>query len=351
MEQNKLNHEEREVELVPIFVWLGRGISGFFNSIGRFIVGMGHLFILFLIFLQRNLILILGITFLGGALGWYLNQGSKNLYTLEMRVQPNFNSTEQLVGQVEYMQSLIDQKETTTLAKFIGVTSSQATSLNSFKIEPYFNDTELLVEYDELARKSDSIALENFTFEGFKNSKRNFEYEKQAIIISGTNPYALNKAADNLISIKETSGIRLNKEAAIVNVNYKIEALEYQSGQIASILSSYALAIGSTNSGSEAGTTNIYSGSSQNDSKFQELFNQKNNILLELKKAQELKYSYQQTILEISRYVKKGTLTEQRLILKFLFLFFVIAIILASIPKFWSFLNEYEDKPSNDLNN
>ena len=63
------NREEQEVDLVPVFVWIGNGIKNFFKGIGAFFKAIGHAIILFLVFLQRNIILIGAFLIAGLALG------------------------------------------------------------------------------------------------------------------------------------------------------------------------------------------------------------------------------------------------------------------------------------------
>ena len=70
------NREEQEVDLVPVFVWIGDGIKGFFRAIGNFFKAIGHAFILFLIFLQKNIILIGAFVVLGIVLGYYMESAS-----------------------------------------------------------------------------------------------------------------------------------------------------------------------------------------------------------------------------------------------------------------------------------
>jgi hypothetical protein len=343
MEQNKPQHEEKEVELVPIFVWVSRGISNFFNGIGRLFSSLGHLFILLLVFIQRNFLLIAVVTLLGGALGWYLNNQSKSNYSGEMVVQPNFKSTSQLYSQINQLQSYVNEKKTPELVKVLGITSSQASTIKSLEVKPFFNETELLIEYDKLTRKTDSVALESATFNGFKSAKRDIDYESQSIIISGTNPYAINKALDKLLDLKETSSITASREAEIETVDYQITALLYQAEQIAGLLTAYKTAIETTNTNPTGSSNSFYLNGLQGANNYENLFNQKNAILYDLNEARAKKYSYNKTVNELSRYIKKGTIVEKYVIIKGLLVFFILGLLIASIPGLWRFLKDYEE--------
>jgi hypothetical protein len=345
MEQNKPQHEEKEVELVPIFVWIGRGISSCFNGIGRFFASLGHLFLLFLIFLQRNLLLIVGITILGGALGWYLNQDSKNLYTTEMRVQPNFKSTEHLIAKVSSYQSLINEKDVAKLGKELGITSSMAATITSINIEPYYNEIELLKEYDDFARRSDTMALKDLTFEGYKAAKRDFDYEYQSITARGSNTIVLNKTMDKLVALDQTTAIAAAKRTSLETAEYKLAAMEMQVRNLDTLMISLQKAVKDSGSNQAIPTNNIYLNDQQESSTmFTSIFEEKQKMLNRIDLTKKQYYDYQNVINVISKYTQKGSIFKQHLVLKGALLFFLVGLIVAAAPKLWRFLKEYEEK-------
>lgn len=345
MEQNKSQHEEKEIELVPMFVWIARGISDFFKGIGNFFAGIGHFFILFLIFLQRNLLLIAGITILGGALGWYLSQEDKKVYTTEMRVQPNFDSTEHLIAQVNYYQSLINEKDISKLAKELGITSSMAASINSISIEPYYNETELLREYDDLARRSDTMALKDLTFEGYKNAKRDFDYEFQVINASGKNTIALNKVMDKLVALEQTTSISASKRTSLEIAEYKLAAMELQVRNLDTLMLSLQKAVKESGTNQATPSNNIYLSNEQKSTTvFNSLFDEKQRMLDGIEYTKKQYYNYQNVINVVSKHTQKGVITKKNLILKGVMVFFILSLIVAALPKLWKFLNDYKEK-------
>lgn len=345
MEENKPKHQEKEVELVPIFVWIGRGISGFFNGIGRFFAGLGHFFILFLIFLQRNLILIAGLTVLGAALGWYLNQGSTNAYTTEMRVQPNFNSTEHLTAKVFYYQSLVDEKDIAKLGKELGITSSMAASIKNISIKPYYNDIELLKEYDDFARSSDTMALKHLNFASYKGSKRDFDYEFQIITASGSNTIALNKVMDKLIALEPTTAMIAAKNIGVETTWFKLAALDTQLRGLDSLMVSLNKSVRNSSMNQTTPSNNFYLSEQQESSNvFKSLFEEKNSVLNRIEEAKKDFYNYENMINVVSRYTQKGAIEKERLILKLALIFFLFGIVVAGIPKLWKFLKAYEER-------
>lgn len=345
MEQNKPQHQENEVELVPVFVYIGRGISNFFRGVGNIFVGLGHFFLVLLIFIQRNLLVIAGFAILGAALGWYLEQDTKNLYNAQMQVQPNFKSTEHLTSKVLYFQSLIVEKDFAKLGKEVGVTSNMAESIKSISIEPYFNETELLKEYDDLARRSDTMALKNLTFTGFKDAKRDFDYEFQSITAAGTNTVALNKVMDKLVALEPTTTIAAQRIAAVESSQYKLAAMELQVRNLDSLMVSFQKAVRESGTATGVPKNNFYL-SQQEESKtvFSSIFKEKQDMLYMIEAAKEEYYKNQNIINVVSRFTQKGSIENQHLMIKGAILFFLVGLIVAAVPRLWKFLKAYDEK-------
>ncbi|WP_405378509.1 hypothetical protein [Nonlabens sp. Asnod3-A02] len=343
MDNQPNNNQEQEVDLVPVFVWISNGFKNLFNAIGGFFKGLGHFLILFLIFIKNNIIL-LGILFvLGAGLGNYLSRQSKNIFTAQMRIQPNFGSAAQLISNLEYYNSLADQEDSVALAKEIGITPSEAAKLKSFEIEPDFNDTELLKEYDELARAADTMALDNFTFEGFKESKRDMDYEFYKVLISGSSRFSLNKTAPLAIQVKDNSVIKGLRLSTGETVNFNIKNLEYQLANIDSLIGAYQIAIKSSNTESTA-STNVYMGNEKNANTFNDLYYQRTSILERLKEERIEKYTIDNTINISSFYVKRGTIENEHLTLKVAFIFLGLGLLTALLPIIIRYLNQYQKK-------
>lgn len=341
MQQDRQKNEEQDVDLVPVFVWISKGVGNFFRGIGKFFIAIGHAVVLFLVFIQKNIIVIGGFVVLGAALGFYLNVENKTTYSVEARVQPNFKSTQNLKGKVHYFQSLVDQKNFKTLGKELGVKSNVAATLKSFSIKPFYNETELLNEYDKLVKASDTFTIKDFKFENFKEAKRDFDYEYQVIIASGTNTALLNRAIDSIIAIKETTAIKALKAAKQESAAMKLELSKGQIRNIDSVIvaSKAALLVG--NNGALGSSSNVFMTENSRQNLFQSLFEERQSMLYQLNDAIEDNYKFQNTVNEVSRYTKKGFIEKQHFTLKTTGLFLLLGIIILSIPVFWKALKQY----------
>lgn len=336
------NREEQEVDLVPVFVWISNGFKNFFNAIGAFFKAIGHGLILFLVFLQRNIILIGAFVLVGIALGFYFDSNTKSNYSAQLRVEPNFNSSSQLISNINYYDALTSEGDYSRLAKELGLTVEEAQQIKGLSIEESYNDTELLEEYDRLAREADTMALDNFTFEGFKEAKREMDYQFYEIIAKANNRDVLEKAIPKIIEVKENSGIKAARLSYLENTEFNVSTKKYELTEIDSLLAAYQKMI-STNQ-SSSGNTNLFVGDQRSSDNLSNLFYQKQNLLEDLQELIEDKYGAENTVNIVSEYVVKGSVKKEYTKLKWVLIFFVLGVLVAFIPTAWRFLKSYPTK-------
>jgi hypothetical protein len=341
MEQqhNNNNREEQEVDLVPVFVWIGNGFKNFFNAIGAFFKAIGHGILLFLAFIQANIILIGAFVIVGLALGFYLESSNKSNYAAQLRVAPNFKSATQLISNINFYNSLADEQDYDRLAKELKLSTEQAQQVKSFSIEPSYNDTELLEEYDGLARAADTMALNDFTFEGFKDAKREIDYEFYEITVKARTRSVLEKTIPSVVEVIETPGIKARRLASRETIEFNIESNLYQLQELDSLIVSYQKMIRSqTNSG---GNTNLYLGDQQSSNNLMNLFYRKQSLLEDLEDLREDKYGSESTVNIVSQYIVQGSIKKEYAKLKLLIIFFVLGLLVAAAPSSWKFLKNY----------
>ncbi|WP_194851613.1 hypothetical protein [Nonlabens antarcticus] len=341
MEQphNDNHRDEQEVDLVPVFVWIGNGVKGFFNAIGAFFKAIGHGIILFLIFLQKNIILIGIFLILGLALGYYLDTENKTNYSAQLRVSPNFQSAAQLISNINYYNSLTEEKDYELLSQELGISKEEASGLKSFDIEPSFSDTELLIEYDRLARRTDTMALDNFTFDGFKDAKREIDYEFYEINAEASSRGVLEKISDRIVNVKETGGIKAARLVMVEGVRFNVDIKQAQLIELDSLIVAYQDMLKSNRP--SGNSTNLYLGDRESSDKLMNLFKQKQALLYDLDVLRDDQYGSENTVNIESQYIVQGAIAKQYIKLKMLLVFFGIALLIAVIPLVWRFLKAY----------
>jgi hypothetical protein len=341
MEQqhNNNNREEQEVDLVPVFVWISKGFKNFFNGIGSFFKAIGHGILLFLAFIQANIILIGVFVIVGLALGFYLDSDSKSNYSAQLRVAPNFKSATQLISNINFYNSLADEQDYGRLAKELELSTDQAQQIKSFSIESSYNDTELLEEYDGLARSVDTMALKDFTFKGFKNAKREIDYEFYEITVKAQTRSVLEIIIPSVINVTETPGIKARRLASRETIEFNMESIIYQLEELDSLIVSYQKMIQSqTYSG---GNTNLYLGDSQSSDNLINLFYRKQSLLGILESLRDNKYGSENTVNIVSQYIVQGSIKKEHTKLKLLIIFFVLGLLVAAASSSWKFLKNY----------
>lgn len=336
------NSQEKEINLIPVFQWISNGFKNFFNAIGRFFKALFHFFVLFLIFIQKNVIVVAICAIAGAALGWYFNQGVKESYTAQAVVQTNFGSAKQLYANVKKMNTLADQSNYDELAQLLGIDVDAASHIKSISIVPEYNDTELLREYDHIARKSDTMALEVFTFEAFKNAKRPIDFEYHKIEVNGTKNDALNKVVSIAIDIPESNFIKSQRSSQQATARFDVMNMEYEVAAIDSVIMAYQTALKSKKDPSAG--TNLFISENQSPFVFKHLFDQKKELLAALAVAREQQFNYDHVINIVSSYTQKGTPEKQHLTIKGGFAGIGFGLILAVIPLLWRSLKEYEQQ-------
>ncbi|WP_438961165.1 hypothetical protein [Nonlabens sp.] len=341
MENQPQNNQEQEVDLVPVFVWISNGFKNFFNGIGKLFKGIGHFLVLLLIFIQKNLIIVGLASILGIAGGWYLRSQSKNQFTAQVLVKPNFKSAGQLISNITYYQSLLEQQDFKKLSKELEINPEQASKISGLDIKPEFNDTELLKEYDELARETDTMALENFTFEGFKEAKRVADYQHYLIEVSSQDRAVLESVIDDVIKVEENSIIKAQRLALKETAVFDLKSINYQLTEIDSLIAAYQTAIKSSDVKGGNGT-NLYLGDQKPSETLRSLFYHKGALLEEMSDIRKDKYSYDNTINLVSQFIKKGTVEKKHYTLKGAFIGLGFGLLIALFPVLWRFLKNYE---------
>lgn len=282
----------------------------------------------FLLFFKNNLLLILGFTIVGAALGWFLGKGDSNAFTTTMRVEPNFNSTPQLTSQIEYYESLINDKDVAKLGKELGITSSMATSIATLQIAPYKDKIAMLNEYEQVTKSVEGNARPALSFEAYQAAKKDTDFSFQIITATGSNPVALNKLMDKLIALEPTTAIAAAKTAAIDATWYKLTSLDNHTRNVDSLMNSIR--------------RNINNLGQNQESTLESLFREKQYLVGTIDSIRTDWNKYQNTINVVSRHTKQGVKAQSILITKGALLFFLIGLLVAGLMVLWKSIKEYE---------
>ena len=210
-----------EVDLGQLFKIIGSGLNTFFNFIGRVLKGIFDLLIQLILFIRRHFIKFAVAAILGVGIGYILDKGKEVVYAANLIVQPNFGSTQQLYKNIQYYNSLVNQKDTLLLASTFGITPGEAASLRSFYINPIKNENTTLEAYDKFLRQTtDSTLIKEYSYETFKNNVSEYDYSVHDITVTALKNDVFRKLQPVIIaSVTENTYFNTKKRITLENLN------------------------------------------------------------------------------------------------------------------------------------
>ncbi|MFD1314950.1 hypothetical protein [Namhaeicola litoreus] len=180
MNSKEKNSPEDEVDLGNLFTSIGKGIKNFFRWISDVLEAIFHSFILFLLFLRKHWLKILGSALVGFLLGLGLDLTKAKTYVSDLILETNYGSGAQLYKVVDYLDELVQQNNSETLAQVLKISREDAQSITSIHAKVFEKSRNLRLEYERFLRTSDSIILKHTTYDDFINrlSEDNFRYHQ-----------------------------------------------------------------------------------------------------------------------------------------------------------------------------
>lgn len=162
------NHHENEIDLLVLFSKIWRKINNFILLLINIIINLLNLFFKSIFFIKKKFAILSISIILGGILGFiYQNYYATPIYVTSMTLKPNFKSTIQLYKNIDFYQSLIDQKDYTKLQEQLNIEENEAHSLVEFSVIPYKSESMKLVTYKKLLNLADSTTATHLNFEEY----------------------------------------------------------------------------------------------------------------------------------------------------------------------------------------
>ena len=341
----ELKPQQEEIELGSLFVIIGKGFSNLFNFIGNIFKGIYHLLILFLLFIKTNLTKLVIAAVIGGIIGSFFEFNKAPTFGADMQVQPNFKSTRQLYNNVNYYNDLVKQKDTVSLASTFKISIKDAAKLKKFQIYPIKNGNDLLTSYDDLILSVDTLTAKSYSFEAFKNTFTDYDYNIHNIHVVATKNDVFSKLNQVIISsIVNNKFFNKVKLLTNENLNRTDSLLRKNLSQIDSLRKVYMNVL-IAESKKENSSTNIDLGGTKKITKELELFETNRIINKDLKEVSKDKSEKSEVLNVISNFqpigyeikgIKKNSGVQAALLgiaLMFLFLF---------LKQLNNYLNDYK---------
>lgn len=230
------NNPDQEINLAEI----SKKIKG---SISR----SGIAFYNMLLFIKRNIIIILTLFILGGGLGYYLDKKTK-VYDHQVIVIPNFGSVNYLYSKVNLLSAKLKEKDTLYL-KNIGVLKPK--TLLKIEIEPINN------VYDFVSQRVTNFDLLKLMAEDGNINKviddpttsKNYTYHR--LLLSTKDKSELNALVGPLLKyFNDSEYYERIKQQESINVDVKLKQNDSIIKQIDGILNSFSSRTGAERSSS-----------------------------------------------------------------------------------------------------
>jgi len=180
-----------EVEISDFLRLMGKILTRIGNAIAWIFINLFDLLILFFLFIKRKFVWLAIAFLLGLGFGLYTYYDSGYVYRSEMITRSNFGSNYFLHNQIEFFNSLIQNKKTDVIRKIFNITEAEAKSLVGFKVMPVKSDIEAAKLYRQTFLQPkrnhilgfDSIWSKTLKFDAFKQQLTEYDYPVNKIIV------------------------------------------------------------------------------------------------------------------------------------------------------------------------
>lgn len=229
-----------EIDLGQLFQVIGRGFQKFFNFIGNIFKGLFHLLILFLLFIQKHVI-VLGITVVLGLVGGvYLDSKALERYISKMVVEPNFNSVQQLYNNLAFYNDLAVAQDSSALATALNITEHEAASIKEIFADSYSDENQKIKLFDEFIKELDTTTIKTIDFENYLKNFNSLDARFHQISVISTDNRVAKKMQPAIInSISVNDYFKLQKKINDENLKLQEEIYKQQLVEIDSLQSLY----------------------------------------------------------------------------------------------------------------
>ncbi len=217
----KQNNEE--IDIASLFDFLSKKTKSFFVLIINLLISILNLFISLLFAIKKNYILLLSAVIIGLLIGYIFEKKFyKPTYTSSLTLSPNYGSTYQLYGNIEFYETLIKKQNFEKLKNYLNLDSSDSKSLKGISIRPYTNELLRLKNFRSLLGAADSITAENLNYNDYKENIPFDSYSRHVITLELNNNKVPTYIEKRIIeNIENNIYYRNKKETYLENLEIK----------------------------------------------------------------------------------------------------------------------------------
>jgi hypothetical protein len=220
---NEKQNNDQEIDIVSLFNLLANKTKSFFVLIINLLIYVFNLFISLLNIIKKNYILFLSAVIVGGLIGYTYEKKFYNpTYTSSLTLSPNFGSTYQLYGNIEFYETLIEEQNFEKLKSYLNLDSSDSKSLKRISIAPYTNELLKLKNFKALLGIADSITAINLNYDDYNKNIPFDSYSRHIITLKLNNNKVPTQIENRIINnIENNIYYKNKKETYLENLEIK----------------------------------------------------------------------------------------------------------------------------------
>ena len=270
---------DQEIDILSLFSLVSKKINSSFVLLINLSISIFNLFLNLLSVIKKNYLLLSSALIIGGLLGYIFEKKFyKPSYTSTLTLSPNFGSTYQLYGNIDFYKNLIKEQDFEKLKSYLNLDTSDSKSLEVISIKPYTNELLKLKNYKSLLGNADSLTAISFSYDDYVEKIPFDNYSRHIITIKLNNNKVPTQIEGRIIQNIENNIYYKNKKETYLE-NLKIKKM-YVLGSIEKL---DTLLFGEKkNSESENSGTTIVLDDNQKENIDLQLFDRYKNIRDEL---------------------------------------------------------------------
>ena len=239
MADNQANNSD-EIDLGQLFQLIGRAFQKLFNFIGSIFKGLFHVLILFLLFLQKNFIILALAIVVGAVGGYFLDKNKTPKYISKMVVEPNFNSVQQLYNNIDFYNDLAKAEDSTELAAALNIKVNEAISIKEIFVDSYSDENQKVKLFDDFIRELDTTTIKALDYESYLKNFNSMDARfHQISVISTDNTVAKKLQATIIRSISTNDYFKLQKSINDENLTLQDSIIRNQLVEVDSLQKLY----------------------------------------------------------------------------------------------------------------
>ena len=272
-------NNNQEIDISSLLSLASKKANSVFVLFINLLISVINLFIKLLALVRKNYLLLSSAVIIGVLMGYtYEKKFYKPTYTSSLTLSPNFGSTYQLYGNIDFYQNLIKEQNFSKLKSYLNLDSSDSKSLQGISIIPYTNELLKLKNFKVLLGTADTITASKLNYDNYNDNIPFDSYSRHVITLELNNNKVPTHIEERIINNIENNIYYKNKKE-----NY-LENLEFQKQYILKSiekLDTLLFAEKKNSEGENSGTT-IVLGDNQKENIDLQLFDRYKTIRNEL---------------------------------------------------------------------